>query len=710
MSEPSSKLAGGRPRRRPFLRSGLAVTAALAGATGLADAAPSTTPDAIEEIVVTGDLRESSLLRVPVSVSVIGSELIEQRSASHLEEVLNVAPNVNFASGASRGRFFQIRGIGERGQFAEPLNPSVGVILDDVDLSGAATVATLFDVEQVEVFRGPQSSRYGANAHAGLIVLRSNAPTEEPEARVELGAGSHDSWRLGGVVSGPLAGDRLTGRLAAQRHRSDGYFENDFLDRDDTQEIDETTIRGRLRWQPTDRLVADFSVHRIEVDNGYDAYNLDNDRTTLSDEPGHDRQDSTLGSVRLDYDGRAGFDVELIAAASDSRSDYAYDEDWTFDGFHPAGYSSTDRYLRDRETRSLELRLLSDENGRLFGDTTDWLIGLYDHRREVDLTRLYTFNPGPFESSYETGRTALFGQLRIDLADDLRLIAGLRNEQREAEYRDSEGVRFDPDESLWGGRIGLERDLGADLMAYFTSSRGYKAGGFNTEGSLDADLRNYDAESVWNHELGLKGRFADGRLGARLALFFMDRQDQQVGTSEVRVRPDGSAEFIAFVGNAAEGTNYGLETELDWQATRALTLSASLGLLHTEFDDFVNSAGQDLSGREQAHAPSWQFHLAADWRLPAGFFARLETEGRDDFYWSDSHAEQARAYGLLHARMGWENERVSLSLYGRNLTDENYGTRGFGGFGNDPRDGYADGEYIQLGAPRILGLRARVDL
>jgi len=222
MSEPSSKLAGGRPRRRPFLRSGLAVTAALAGATGLADAAPSITPDAIEEIVVTGDLRESSLLRVPVSVSVIGSELIEQRSASHLEEVLNVAPNVNFASGASRGRFFQIRGIGERGQFAEPLNPSVGVILDDVDLSGAATAATLFDVEQVEIFRGPQSSRYGANAHAGLIVLRSNAPTEEPEARVELEAGNYDTWRLGGVVSGPLAGDRLTGRLAVQQHRSDG--------------------------------------------------------------------------------------------------------------------------------------------------------------------------------------------------------------------------------------------------------------------------------------------------------------------------------------------------------------------------------------------------------------------------------------------------------------------------------------------------------
>lgn len=710
MSETSSKFAGGRLRRPPFARSALALASALVLQTDPATAASTADPAAIEEIVVTGDLRESSLLRAPVSVSVIGSDLIEQRSASHLEEVLNVAPNVNFASGASRARFFQIRGIGERGQFVEPLNPSVGVILDDVDLSGAATAATLFDVEQVEIFRGPQSSRYGANAHAGLIVLRSNAPTEEPEARIEAEAGSHDTWRLGGVVSGPLAGDRLTGRLAVQQHRSDGYFRNDFLDRDDTQEIDETTVRGRLRWQMTDRLVADVSVHRIEVDNGYDAFNLDNDHTTISDQPGHDIQDSTLGSVKLSFDGDAGFDVELITAASDSRSDYAFDEDWTFVGFHPDGYSSTDRYLRDRSTRSLELRLLSDEDGRLFGDSTEWLVGLYDHRREVDLTRLYTFNPGPFESSYETGRTALFGQLRIELDEDLRLIAGLRNEQRDAEYDDSEGVTFDPDESLWGGRIGVEWDLAPTLMAYATSSRGYKAGGFNTDGSLDADLRSYDSESVWNHELGLKGRFADGRLRARLAVFLMNRDDQQVSTSEVRVRPDGSAEFIDFVGNAAEGTNYGLEAEVDWQATRSLTLAASLGLLETEFDDFVNSAGEDLSGREQAHAPSWQFHLAADWRLPAGFFARVETEGRDDFYWSDSHAEQSRAYALLHARLGWENERVSLSLYGRNLADEDYGVRGFGGFGNDPRNGYAEGEYIQPGAPRTFGLRARIDL
>lgn len=686
--------------QHPFRLAGIALALALA--------TPGAAAADIEEVVVTGELRESTLLRAPVSVTVVGMEQIRERSATHLEEILDVAPNVNYASGASRGRFFQIRGIGERGQFAEPLNPSVGVILDDVDLSGAATAATLFDIEQVEVFRGPQSSRYGANAHAGLIVLRSAAPTAEPEGYVQLEAGDHGSWRLGGAVSGPLAGDALTGRLAVQRNRSDGWVDNDFLGADDTQGRDETTVRARLRWHASERLTADLSLARIDIDNGYDVFNFENARTTRSDEPGHDRQDTTLASLKLSLDTSAGFSIEGIAATSDSDIDYAFDEDWTFVGFHPDEYSSRDRYLRDRQTRSLELRLVSDADGRLFGDSTDWLLGIYDHRREVDLTRLYTFLPGPFESMFETRRTALFAQTETDLGTSLRLIAGLRFERRDARYGDSEGVDFDPDENLAGGRLGLEWTLSDTLFAYAVSARGYKSGGFNTDGSLDADLREYDAESVWNHELGLKGRFRDGALSTRLALFLMNRDDQQVSTSLLRLREDGSTEFVDFVGNAAQGTNYGLEVEVDWQLGAVFAISANLGLLQTEFEDFVNSAGQDLSGRDQAHAPAYQFHLAGDWRWPSGWFARLEAEGRDAFFWSDSHAEQSRAYEQLHARAGWRSERIEIAFWSRNLTDEDYGTRGFGGFGNDPRDGYAPAEYIQLGAPRALGVSTRI--
>jgi len=122
----------------------------------------------------------------------------------------------------------------------------------------------------------------------------------------------------------------------------------------------------------------------------------------------------------------------------------------------------------------------------------------------------------------------------------------------------------------------------------------------------------------------------------------------------------------------------------------------------------VNSAGEDLDGRDQPHAPRYQFHLAADYRFDNGFYARLEAEGRDAFFFSGSHQERSSSYELFHARAGWRGERTELAIWVRNLTDKDYEVRGFGGFGNDPRDGYASGRYTQFGAPRTLGLTGSV--
>jgi len=132
----------------------------------------------IEEVVVTADYRKASLNDISASITVLDHRLIQQRGARHLEDILPDAPNVNLSSGASRARFYQIRGIGERGQFSEPLNPSVGVIIDGVDFSGIGNAATLYDVEQVEILMGPQGTRYGSNALAGLINLQTMAQTE----------------------------------------------------------------------------------------------------------------------------------------------------------------------------------------------------------------------------------------------------------------------------------------------------------------------------------------------------------------------------------------------------------------------------------------------------------------------------------------------------------------------------------------------------
>ena len=143
----------------------------------------------LNEILVTADFRDATLLATPASLTVLNKEIIDRRHAVHLEQLLNVAPNVNFSSGASRGRFIQIRGIGERSQFIEPLNPSVGILVDGIDFTGIAGAATTMDLQQVEILRGPQGTLYGANALAGLILLKANQPTGETGGNVGLGMG-----------------------------------------------------------------------------------------------------------------------------------------------------------------------------------------------------------------------------------------------------------------------------------------------------------------------------------------------------------------------------------------------------------------------------------------------------------------------------------------------------------------------------------------
>ena len=387
-------------------------------------------PARLEEVLVTAELRPALLLSQVGSISVISAEDIREREAQHLEGVLSLAPNVNFAGGTSRARFFQIRGVGERSQFQEPLNPSIGLVIDGIDFSGLGGAGTLFDVQQVEILRGPQGTLHGANALAGLIDIRSGEPEAEPALRVEAGAADYDSWNVGVVGTGPLLTDQLLFRLAVNRFHSDGFIENDYLGRDDTNGQDETTLRGKLRWLPTGRDTVDLTAMYIDIDNGYDAFSLDNTRHTLSDEPGKDRQDSrALGlEWRRELD---ALTVETSVTGATTASTYSFDEDWSYVGIAPGWeYSSKDRYKRDRDSYSATARVLSTESSRLLNDSTDWVAGAYFLGDSENLQRRYTYLENDFSSRYDTDTYALFGQLDSQLSERFKLITGLRIERR----------------------------------------------------------------------------------------------------------------------------------------------------------------------------------------------------------------------------------------------------------------------------------------
>ena len=659
-------------------------------------------PDILPDIVVTADYRSAKELQSPTSISVITEEVIAVRGAQHFEDIIGTIPNVNFASGTNRARFFQIRGIGERSQFEAPLNPSVGLIIDNVDYSGAGTAATLMDVEQIEIMRGPQGTRYGANALAGLINIKTLEPQADFNAVFKLGAAQYGTSTTGAMITGSASAVSQF-RVAAEKHVSDGYYENDFLGKDDTNGRDEFTLRGKLAMAPGDHWDLLFSLNLIEIDNGYDAFNLDNLRHTISDEPGHDRQDTVGFSVDSSWH-LASTELQVIAGLLKADSEYGYDEDWTFTGFHPRDYTSTDNYIRNRDSLSFELRLISTPDNRLFNHSTDWVAGVYTLQSRENLRREYTYLSSDFLSDYDFDTYALFVQLDSDLTETLALQTGLRLEHRSTRYQDSDGVAFTPEEKMWGGRIALMYSLNASTMSYISVARGYKAGGFNTDGTLEPDLREYDDEYLVEVEAGVKSRMMKDRLQLRLAAFYDDRRDQQVNSSLLRSRPDGTTEFVDFFGNAAEGTNKGLEIETNWYAADNLKLTAAVGLLKAEFDRFINEKGEDLSGRDQSHAPSQTWHVAADYRN-GNFHMNLSVDGKDEFFFSDGHAIKSKGYNLVNAAVGYDTESWGIRVWARNLTNEDYYTRAFGSFSNDPRDLFDFVEpYFQYGEPRIAGI------
>jgi outer membrane receptor protein involved in Fe transport len=699
------------------LRYAIGLVACLSsGLTSAADASK------LEEVIVSSQFRDTSLLDLASSVSVFDQSTIEARGASNIEQLLNMAPNVNFSAGASRGRYFQIRGIGERSQFIDPVSPSVGLIIDGIDFSGLGLAASTLDISQIEILRGPQGTEYGASALAGLISMHSSAPSAAPMAKISVEAAQYNSHKLGLVTSGPV-NEKVSYRIAAQNQQSDGYIKNRYLDRDDVNNINESILRGKLRYQASDDLQLDFSLLYLDADNGYDAFSLSNTRNTLSDQPGHDRQETVAGSVVAHWSANPLFSLESTLSAANSNTEYGYDEDWTYIGYHPDEYSSTDNYQRDKHNISADFRFISTEHAKLLNDSSSWVLGAYLRNEKEDLGR-----NGSFTSEFNTENFALYGQLRSSLSPSFELVSGLRVEQRNADYSDSLAVESNNDENLWGGNITLEYQYSNDTLIYGTVSRGYKAGGVNgriisastTNSDITPDMYEFETEHMINYELGLKGNWLDNRLQAQVAAFYQARSDVQAKQS---IFNPSNFSFDDYLSNAAKGKTTGLEVEMNYLANDAVRFFAAAGWLNAEFKDFISITHVDakddntgaalppvnMDGREVAHAPHYQFFIGTEITLISNLSLRIEIEGKDEFYFSNSHNEKSIRYEMLNARLSYQGSNWDVSLWGRNLSDEDVQTRGFyfsNAYGNDPAKGYAPETYYQLGEPRIAGISA----
>lgn len=648
----------------------------------------------LSTITVSADLRETSETDIAASVDVMDEAELQDRGATHFGDVLLQTPNVNFSGQSSRPRHIQIRGMGERDEYTGAPNASVGFAIDEIDFSGIGMVGNLFDVKQVEVLRGPQSTRYGASALAGLVNIQTNDPTPYNESLIEASVGTDNLKELGVMTSGAFSSEDKSPqyRVSLFKHNSDGFRDNDTLNRTDTNKKDELTARAKLRWWAGDNTQFDLTLMHADINNGYDVFTRDNSFTTLSNEPGEDTQKTNASALKIQWDGAETYRLTSTTTYAQSDMAYGYDEDWLA--------TTTESYLNQKERQNFSQELRWVSNQAIFNQSTDWLFGLYSARLdESNHTDYY----GLSTSDYQLDKLATFAQFDYHLSTQTTLITGARVEQVASDFSHSNGDDFSPSEILWGGQITLNHQLTGQHSMYAGISKGYKAGGFNTglpAGSDDKYL-TFDSETAINYEIGHKMTLPT--LSSKTSLFYTDRANAQF--DGYSYDPVGGSNWVFFTENFDSAKNYGLETEINWQATSMLNLFANLGLIQTEVEGTPLNSEYAIDGREQAHAPNYQYLIGAQYRHDQGWFSRIEVQGMDAFYFDNVHDQKSEHYTLANARIGYEANDWEIYLWGKNLTNEEYATRGYY---FDPDYGSNPDLFIALGDPRQVGLTTRI--
>lgn len=674
----------------------------LASLAGLAEAQQSVPEEfyELDPIIVRGELQERTLQDTPTSAAVITGQQLEQRGDTDLYDVIERAPNV---TNALSRQGFAIRGIDQRGTGGGGSGRTVSVQVDGIALPG--NQATFFgpystwDLDQVEVLRGPQSTQQGRNALAGAIIIRSADPSYEREFKLRGEYGSRNT-RSGAITfNTPLIEDKLAFRFSAESFRTDGWVSNPTRNEDnfDPQSVD--TLRAKLRWDPTEDIEAIFSYSRTKNAGGEDI--IDEDffpphRFVFDDFKAEEGADQDIWGLRVNWDIAEG--LRLESETSYFTSDYFRRED--FDNSpEPLGY-----FDRDGEQTSFE----QDLRLRFDGEGYAGVVGLFYSKSEVKNPTLFSFDASTQVGFLPVGylrvnrfsdfggtseNFAIFGEADIEadrFLPGLSFTLGARYDRERIEDLLVEQVRTDPpadtlppvfqsllppDTSTETDRtfdallpkFAVSYDWTSDIATSFTVQRGYRAGGAQIN-AFTGVTNNFDPEYTWNYELALRSQFYDGLLTANANVFYTDWRDQQVG-----VRGPSGNVLDNNVLNAGRSKLYGGELSLDAQITPDFDLYAGLGYAKSEFIDF-ESGGVDYSGNRFPHAPEWTGALGGEYRFANGLTLQADASytGSNFFSIENDPRERSDDYFLVNASARYAWEKLSATLYVRNLLDVEY--------------------------------------
>ncbi|MDG2520321.1 TonB-dependent receptor [Caulobacter segnis] len=710
-----------------------AAAVSIAGAAA-AQTEPSTAGFAIEEIVVTAQKRSENLQDVPVSVTAITSQALQNQGVTNVMGLNNVAPGLRVSAGdaAANPKIF-IRGVG-LSDFNPNASSGVGVYVDGVFVgSPLAQMAGFYDLGQVEVLRGPQGTLYGRNTNGGAINVTTRRPTFTwtGDARAEYA--TYEAVNLQGGVGGPLVEDKLAFRLAGQMVEDNGYTFNRVTG-DDVNATKYWAGRLSLLFTPTEDIEvlgkferfsnrgdATAPQHRalfpssaaVTGPNGLcmpGAYasgactdlmgyaDTDKDiRAGDYNQEGKDRVDTWNASTQIDWD------LGSVALVSVTAFQHANRNALENTDSSPAQMIEIN-YRARAKAFTQELRLQSDDPSAAL----KWVLGGFYMDETIrdnsiqDVLRDYRpffqspENPlgiSPDDSvaifgypyTQKTKSYALFGQADYSLTERLTVTAGLRYsaDDKRFDYRSEieNGLatiltsKQDKTFSAWSGRLGARYALTDDVNVYATYNRGFKSGGFfGGLATTPTELEPYDNEKLDAFEIGLKGEFFDRRLRFNASGFYYDYQDQQVFAQALR-----NGLTVLVLDNAASSKVWGAEFELTARPTANLQLDAGLSLLDAEYGDFI-SEGQDYTGNRLPQAPKATLNLAANHILPLGsageIVTHLDATYSSKIYFDNSNAERLSQDGVwvAGAQVSWRAPSGGLEagVFARNLFDENW--------------------------------------
>lgn len=659
-----------------------AVLLMAAMGTGVAMAGPTNTPVRLPEVNVTSKAKGIAInpQAVPAAVAQVDAERIQSAGVTTIHDLAAEVPGLSLSRSVARsfGDVYSVRGIANSEFFSAP---ALVLYVDDAPAGDVMTYPVdLMDIQNVDIWRGPQGSLFGKNSAAGVIDITTRRPTDKLEASASASYASRDTELYRASVGGALVPGQLRFSLSGGYGNSDGFVENPLLG-SNADRGEDSSGRLRLGWTPSQDWDLGFTATAEKYHDGVRLVPLDGDPHEVSsdlhptaDAEGNGQalriQRSLPGATLTSITTRRDFNLDPLLLDLD---------------LSPMP-GNTALIRQDETFWSEELRLQSAPDA----DVWQWRGGLFfsTATRNGDDTRdfIAPVAPGVFlpvsqRTQFELGddNYAAFGQATYAGLGRLGITLGARLDYTEKSIERSKTATpgfpvpaTDDSDSFFTAapKLTVDYRCADHILGYISSGLGFKPGGFSAYIDPPAEP-SFDTERNWASEAGVKTAWQDKKLLANVAVFYNDIEDYQVEKALI-----GSTDLT--IVNAPEATTQGIEAEVVARPLAGLELSASAAYTDAQFDRFTSpDTGADLEGNRPPYIPELSALFAAQYKAACGGFARVECQvnGKTHFDEANTDALTESSYSLVHARVGFEGRDFTVALFGSNLTDEDYFTR-----------------------------------